>query len=124
MWIDSHCHLDAAEYDGASNVIADEARAADVNWILVPAVARANFKAVAELAAEISGCVYALGIHPLYVPQADEEDLSVLRDAVAQALNDKKFIAIGEIGLDFFVPSLCEPAMRTKQEYFYSEQLK
>ena len=124
MWIDSHCHLDAAEYDGASNVIADEARAADVNWILVPAVARANFKAVAELAAEISGCVYALGIHPLYVPEADEEDLSVLRDAVAQALNDKKFIAIGEIGLDFFVSSLCEPAMRAKQEYFYSEQLK
>jgi len=89
MWIDSHCHLDAAEYDGASNVIADEARAADVKWIVVPAVERANFKTVAELARENSGCVYALGIHPLYVPQAVEEDLSVLRDAVVQALNDK-----------------------------------
>ena len=50
MWIDSHCHLDATEYDGASNVIADEARAADVSWIVVPAVERANFKTVAELA--------------------------------------------------------------------------
>ena len=124
MWIDSHCHLDAAEYDGASHVIAEAARAADVNWIVIPAVERANFNTVAKLATEIPGCVYALGIHPLYVPQADEEDLSVLRDAVALALTDKKFIAIGEIGLDFFVPSLCEPAMRAKQEFFYSEQLK
>ena len=124
MWIDSHCHLDAAEYDGACNVIAEEARAAEVSWIVIPAVERANFKTVADLAAQLPGCVYALGIHPLYVPHAVEEDLSVLRECVVQALTDKKFIAIGEIGLDFFVPNLCEPAMKAKQEYFYAEQLK
>lgn len=124
MWIDSHCHLDAAEYDGDYNVIAEQARVAGVDWIVIPSVERANFKTVTDLAAQLPGCVYALGIHPLYVPQAVEQDLSVLRDSVALALTDKKFIAIGEIGLDFFVPSLCEPAMRAKQEYFYSEQLK
>jgi TatD DNase family protein len=31
---------------------------------------------------------------------------------------------LGEIGLDFFVPALCEPAMREKQIFFYHAQLK
>lgn len=124
MWIDSHCHLDAAEYAGGFLSVAEAARLAGVSWMVIPAVERANFMTVADMAAQLPGCVYALGIHPLYVPQADEQDLSVLRDAVSQALADNKFVAIGEIGLDFFVPALCEPAMQARQEYFYAEQLK
>jgi TatD DNase family protein len=48
----------------------------------------------------------------------------VLRAAVAAAIDDLRFVAIGEIGLDFFVPGLSESPMREKQEHFYSEQLK
>jgi TatD DNase family protein len=33
-------------------------------------------------------------------------------------------VALGEIGLDFFVPALCQPVMREKQEFFYHVQLK
>jgi TatD DNase family protein len=58
------------------------------------------------------------------VPQARENDLQTMRMAVEAAMRDDRFVAIGEIGLDFFVPMLTEPAMREKQEFFYSEQLK
>jgi TatD DNase family protein len=124
MWIDSHCHLDAAEFGGASAAVAADAVAAGVSWIVVPAVERANFSVVAALAAAIPQCVYTLGIHPMYVPQAAENDLLLLRQHVASAMADPKFVGIGEIGLDFFLPHLCVAPLREKQEFFYSEQLK
>lgn len=124
MWIDSHCHLDAPEFGIDSAAIAAEAAAAGVSWIVLPAVARENFSTVAQLATSLDNCVYALGIHPLFVPQAEEADLQLLRAQVEIAMADPKFVAIGEIGLDFFVPDLKLAAMRGKQEFFYAEQLK
>lgn len=123
MFIDSHCHLDAAEFADPAAVAAGAA-AAGVDWIVIPAVERANFDAVAGLAHALPNGVYALGIHPIYVPQATDDDLARLRERVAAALDDPRFVGIGEIGLDFFVPALTEPAMKEKQERFYVEQLR
>jgi len=124
LWIDTHCHLDAHEFGSESPQVAARAAAQGVAMIVVPAVERANFAIVRDLAATSPNASYALGIHPIYVPQATEDDLIALRDAVALAMNDPRFVAIGEIGLDFFLPMLCEPAMRVKQEHFLREQLK
>lgn len=124
MWIDTHCHLDAHEFGGEQSVIAASAAQQGVSWIVIPAVARENFGVVAALANREPNCAYALGIHPIYVPQAAEEDLVALRAAVSAALQDSRFVAIGEIGLDFFVPGLGDSPLREKQEHFYSEQLK
>ena len=124
MLVDSHCHLDAAEFGDAASQLAQHAAEHDVRWIVVPAVDATNFARVAQLAATLPNCVYALGIHPLYVPQAEESHLKQLREAVALALTDERFVGIGEIGLDFFVPELTTDAMREKQIYFYVEQLK
>jgi TatD DNase family protein len=124
MWIDTHCHLDASEFSGEEAVIAAQAKEQGVDCIVIPAVARVNFSKVAELSRSLPGCVYALGIHPIFVPTAKESDLDELRDMVAAAMQDERFVAIGEIGLDFFVPALKEPPLRDKQEYFFSEQLK
>ncbi|HEX7635993.1 MAG TPA: TatD family hydrolase, partial [Noviherbaspirillum sp.] len=124
MWIDTHCHLDASEFAGESGVMADMAAQQGVSCIVIPAVERGNFDAVRSLAQQHSNCVYALGIHPLYVPQATEKDLDVLRAAVADAMSNPRFVAIGEIGLDFFVSELRDTPLREKQEFFYSEQLK
>src|SRR5690606_22948706 len=88
------------------------------------AVERGNFAEVARLAHAHDNCCYALGIHPICVPQAHEDDLALLRDEVERAMADPRFVAIGEIGLDFFIPLLTEPDMRDKQAHFYSEQLK
>jgi TatD DNase family protein len=124
VWIDTHCHLDAHEFGDASLSIAAHAGAAGVSMIVIPAVDRGNFETVAQLAQAAPNASYALGIHPIYVPHARDEDLVALRAAVEAAMDDPRFVAIGEIGLDFFIPMLCEPAIREKQERFFREQLR
>ncbi|WLI91030.1 TatD family hydrolase [Massilia sp. R2A-15] len=124
MWIDTHCHLDAHEFGGESLAVAEQAGKAGVSMIVIPAVDRYNFAPVAQLAATAPNASYALGIHPMCVPNAVEEDLAALRALVEAAMDDPRFVAIGEIGLDFFIPMLCEPAMREKQDHFLREQLR
>lgn len=124
MWIDTHCHLDAAEFGAEAGEVAARAAQLGVGCIVIPAIERDNFQIVRMLAAQHANCTYALGIHPIFVPQAVESDLDALRNAVHEAINDPCFVAIGEIGLDFFVPGLSDPPLRQKQEFFYAEQLK
>ncbi|WP_151447538.1 TatD family hydrolase [Lacisediminimonas profundi] len=124
MWVDTHCHLDAAEFGGESLAVARRAELGGVTRIVIPAVNPGNFATVAQMSSQLSTCRYALGIHPIFVPDAVPEDLDLLRQTVRASLSDPRLVAIGEIGLDFFMPALVEPAMREKQEYFYGEQLK
>lgn len=124
MWIDTHCHLDAAEFAEEVNTVATRALQKQVSMIVIPAISCDNFAAVVALAHEHKNCSYGLGIHPIMVPQAQDSDLVLLRQQVAAAMDDERFVAIGEIGLDFFMPLLKTAEMRDKQEYFYSEQLK
>jgi TatD DNase family protein len=126
MWIDTHCHLDAPEF-GAEHALAVSARARarslGVGLCVIPAVERGNWDAVCTLAHRL-GDAYALGIHPLCVPQAQDEDLHALDEALSAHRDDPRLVAVGEIGLDFFVPALCEPAMRSRQQHLYREQLR
>jgi TatD DNase family protein len=124
MWIDTHCHLDAAEFDGQQEALSQAAAQEGVSLIVIPAIAAFNFGRVAELTRQYPNCVYALGIHPLLTPQAEERDLDILQQAIAAALDDPRFVAIGEIGLDYFVPELKQGALREKQEHFFAAQLK
>lgn len=124
MWVDTHCHLDAHEFAGDGVGQAALARQQGVAMIVIPAVEAANFDTVATLAASIPNGSYALGIHPIYVPHASEADLVVLRERVANAMADRRLVALGEIGLDFFLPMLSEAVMREKQIFFLREQLK
>lgn len=105
MWIDTHCHLDAAEFGADRDVVAARARAAGVGRIVLPAVDVGNFEAVRELAHRHDG-VYALGIHPLAVGNAAEADLERLREALLAHRDDPRLVGVGEIGLDAFVPGL------------------
>jgi len=120
MLIDTHCHLDAPEFDPDRDAVVADARAAGVGRIVVPAVTAAHFGTVRALAARHDLVRYALGIHPMFVDRADEADLGRLRLAVAQAMDDPRFVGIGEIGLDHFVPGLD----RERQERFLAEQLR
>lgn len=119
MWIDTHCHLDAAEFDADRDAVIDRARTAGVAQIVLPAVGRTNFETVRSLA-HAHGFAYALGIHPLFVEQAPDDDLACLRDTLAEHRDDKRLVAIGEIGLDHFVPGLD----RDRQARFYAAQLR
>lgn len=115
-WIDTHCHLDAAEFDADRDEVHAAARAAGVEGIVVPAVEVANFPAVRECCRRYPGCIPAYGLHPLFVMNAQEDDLLALRAWLA----DEPALAVGEIGLDFFVTD-SDPL---RQEHFFIEQLK
>ncbi|RZT97855.1 TatD family hydrolase [Rivibacter subsaxonicus] len=118
-WTDSHCHLDAAEFDPDRDAVVARARAAGVAQIVLPAVEAANFETVRALAHR-HRCAYALGIHPLYVQRATEADLDTLRLALRAQLDDPRLVAVGEIGLDHFVAGL-DPEL---QRRFYRAQLE
>jgi hypoxanthine-DNA glycosylase len=118
-WIDTHCHLDAPEFDADRHAVVQRARAAGVHGLVLPAVARGNFDSVRALAHE-HGVAYALGIHPLCVNDAADDDLAALRDALAAHREDPRLVAVGEIGLDHFVPG----HDRERQQRFYVAQLK
>ncbi|HMO48546.1 MAG TPA: TatD family hydrolase [Rubrivivax sp.] len=117
-WIDTHCHLDASEFDADREVVVERARAAGVERLVLPAVEVANFEAVRSLA-HAHGGAYALGIHPLCVARAADGDLQRLRDAVQARRGDARLVAVGEIGLDHFVPG----HDRERQQRFYLAQL-
>lgn len=124
MWIDTHCHLDAPEFSGHERQIAAEAAKAGVCHIVIPSIDRPGFASVTELAHACPNCSCALGIHPLYVAGSDESDLRILDEMLQKNLADPHLVAIGEIGLDFYLPELTRPPLREKQEFFFVEQLK
>jgi TatD DNase family protein len=118
MWIDTHCHLDAAEFAADADAVRTRALRAGVAHCVLPAVSAGNFQAVRALAHR-HGDSYALGIHPLFTGEAGDADLEALERALAEHRDDPRLVAVGEIGLDYFVPGL-DPA---RQERFYREQL-
>ena len=118
-WIDTHCLLDAPEFLGDAASVVARARDAGVGQIVVPAVEVANLDTVRGLA-DANDLAYALGIHPLYVGRADDGDIERLASALDAHRDDPRLVAVGEIGLDHFVPGLDRP----RQEHFYAEQLR
>ncbi|MEO8279906.1 MAG: TatD family hydrolase [Ideonella sp.] len=118
MWIDTHCHLDAREFDADRPAVVARAAAAGVRQIVLPAVDVRNLASVRELA-HCHDLVYALGIHPLCVDQADDGDLARLDTELQRHRDDPRLVAVGEIGIDHFIAS----QSRERQEFFYAEQL-
>ena len=122
-FVDTHCHLDAWEFGPEAEVFVQRAREAGVAHCVIPAVHRSNFEAV-RLLAHATNNSYCLGIHPLYVASASPDDLLYLDSELAAFRDDPRLVAVGEIGLDYFVPELTISPLREKQEHFYREQVK
>ena len=118
LWIDTHCHLDAPEFTADLPAVRARARQAGVGLCVWPAVRAADFERVQALATA-HGDAYALGIHPLFTPRATEQDLQALEQALNQAQGDPHLVAVGELGLDGFVPGLD----MARQQHFYRAQL-
>jgi TatD DNase family protein len=119
--VDTHCHLDAAEFAGDRDEVACAAMAGGVAAMIVPAVAPENFAAVRACCGRHAGCHPAYGTHPLYVGSVDETAFVQLRARLEKEMaGPYPPVAVGEIGLDFYVPGFD----RTRQEQFFVEQLK
>ena len=101
MFIDTHLHLDAAEFDPDRAALWQQARQAGVSQAIVPAVSAANFAAVGRMRSEF-GVAVAYGLHPMYLAEHRDEHLALLADW----LEHERPVAVGECGLDLFVPGL------------------
>ncbi len=121
---DTHCHLDASEFDPDRVVVIERAWSQGVRGILIPAVDVPGFQRVRDLARSIPWAAYAIGIHPMYVHAAAEDDLVRMRQFILQHIDDPQLVAVGEIGLDFFVPEIASGQARDDQIHFYREQMK
>ncbi len=120
MLIDTHCHLDASVFDTDRDDVVLQAQAVGLQAIVVPSIAANNFDKVIQLSAQYASCAYALGIHPMTIDAAVARDIETLRALVKKMLSEQnKLVAIGEIGLDFYVTK----DNRKMQEHFFCEQL-
>ncbi|RYF34821.1 MAG: TatD family deoxyribonuclease [Comamonadaceae bacterium] len=119
FFVDTHCHLDAAEFDGESVPVRARAAAAGVGMCVIPAVAASNFDTVRNLA-HVQGDAYGLGIHPLCTGEAHDDDLQRLDAELAARRDDPRLVAVGEIGLDYFVDGLDDE----RQQRFFRSQLQ
>jgi len=116
FFIDTHCHLDAAEFDVDRDAEYARAVAGGVGIQIVPSVSRDNFAAVAATCARYPGCLPAWGLHPMLLDVHRPEHLADLRAQIEA----QRPVAVGEIGLDLFVKNLDYAT----QAFFYIEQLK
>ncbi len=116
MLIDTHCHLDASEFDADRDNIAILALQRGVSSIVIPAVTREHFDTVIWICLKHQHCAYALGVHPMYVDKSQLSDIETLKTYI----ENNNPVAIGEIGLDYFVTK----SNLQLQTYFFTEQLK
>lgn len=106
MLIDTHCHLDASEFDTDRDQVWLAAQAQGVRAVVIPAVTQATFQPIMQWCAQQPQAGFALGWHPMYVAQAPDDALQQLQQYVAAVLagpQAHQLLAIGEIGLDFYL---------------------
>lgn len=111
---DSHCHLDAPEFDSDRDGVLARARDAGVRRQLVPAVDRSGWEKLRDICAADPGLRPAYGLHPMYLDRHRPEHLDDLADWLAR----ERPAAVGECGLDFFVEGLDPQAQR---DYFHGQ---
>jgi TatD DNase family protein len=100
--IDTHCHLDVEDFAADRDAVLARARAAGVVGIVVPAIYADGWNGLLALCAAEDDLYPALGLHPVYLDRHRESDVEALERAIA----DHRPLAVGEIGLDYFLPEL------------------
>ena len=113
---DSHCHLDVEEFDADRDAVLQRSRQAGVSRMLVPAVQVKGWRFLLDYCRANPGLYPALGLHPVYLDQHQDADIAQL----TQWVEREKPIAIGEIGLDYFVTELD----RERQQKLFEAQLE
>ena len=114
--VDSHCHLDAAEFDADREAVIGRARAAGVKRQIVPAVEAEGWSKLRMVCAASTGLEPAYGLHPMYLSTHRQEHLALLREWIER----EQPLAVGECGLDYFVEGLD----RDTQSRYFDAQLQ
>jgi len=113
--IDTHCHLDVEDFDADRTAVLDRARRVGVIAQVVPAIHADGWDALTALCATEPDLYPALGLHPVYIDRHRETDLKALE----RRIGESPPLAVGEIGLDFYLTELD----RKRQQAFFEAQL-
>lgn len=114
--IDTHCHLDVADFDADRDDVLAACRAQGVTRIVIPGVDAAGWGNSLALCADRPGLYPTLGLHPVYLHRHRDEDVEELADWV----ETHHPVAIGEIGLDFYI----DHPDRARQQALFEAQLR
>jgi Tat protein secretion system quality control protein TatD with DNase activity len=121
MWIDTHCHLDADEFDDDRAAVVARARAVGVTMMVIPVGHIDDGDQGRGDRARTRASSYALGIHPLWIDRARESGRrAVACDGARPRSPIHASSRIGEIGIDQHAP---RPDL-DRQQWFYREQLE
>ncbi|RMH94872.1 TatD family deoxyribonuclease [Lysobacter pythonis] len=115
--VDSHSHFDVDAFGADRAEALARAREAGIVAQVLPATAAAGWPRLTEVRAAYPGLYAAYGLHPVYLPEHRPAHLRQLRELLAGATPR---VAIGEIGLDYFMAELDREA----QQFYFEEQLK
>lgn len=107
--IDSHCHLDVAEFSADLPETLSRGRAVGVEAFVVPAIDYASWPGLQALARRCPDIKPAFGLHPMFLARHRPDHLDALHDW----LQTPECVAVGECGLDFFLPGL-DPVAQEK----------
>ncbi len=116
--VDSHCHLDALDYENLHKDIADvlaKARAQEVKHLLAVGVTLSRFEKAYPTLSQFKDISLACGVHPLDI---DDEPFNLAH--LRQLAQDKKVIAIGELGLDYYYSA----ENKKRQQQVFAEQIE
>ena len=98
--IDTHCHLNFKTFKGKVEDIIAEAKKAGVEKVIVPGTDLESSKKARELAQKYAGIYAAVGVHPHH-SKIKNERLKI-KDELLKLAQNKKVVAIGECGLDYY----------------------
>jgi len=99
MIIDTHCHLYLSEFSNEIDDFITRAKDNGVEKIYLPAINSETSEALILLEEKYPDiCLAMMGLHPCYVKSDYTDELQKVEDLLAQ----RKFVAIGECGLDFY----------------------
>jgi TatD DNase family protein len=114
--IDTHCHLDVAEFDPDREQVLARCAQVGVTRLVVPGILAATWDKLLALCAQHGGLYPALGLHPIYLALHQPGDVERLREHIQRS----RPVAVGEIGLDFYVAELD----REQQKALFAAQLQ
>ncbi len=101
--IDSHCHLDVVDFDADRDAVLADCRSQGVSRIVVPGIVAADWDNLLQLCRQQQGLYPALGLHPVFLDEHGAGDLKMLQQRLSV---ETDVVAVGEIGLDFYLADL------------------
>lgn len=97
--VDTHSHIYLPEFENDIQKVLESADREEIKHIIMPAIDSSTHNAMLELEKKRSKqCISMMGVHPCSVKENYKEELKIAR----KHHEERKFIAVGEVGLDFY----------------------